>query len=333
MAHILVNVNFKDVSDENSTTAVSSGSIQTLLSKTARFWILLAFEIPSLICCIFLLYNLLLDRKLRTPLHNHIMIAVLIFTFFLLIIDIPNYMTFLRLGYVWPSTPFNCYTWSYMDNVGYYGLGILMAWASIERHILVFHRHWLITTKQLIFLHYIPLASVILYPCIFYAIFVFFLPCEEAIDFTHYLCSVPCAYSIETLAMLDGFIHGDTPTILITIFNILLVIRIIRQKQRINQQIQWRKHRRVTIQLIACSTPFIFLNLPLVCIYIAQFFGVPYGATGLFELIFYFLAYFIIIGMPFLCLLFSHEVVVKTKNMLKLQHFNNTITQQPTLLN
>ncbi len=51
-----------------------------------------------------------------------------------LIIDIPNYLTHLYLGYIWPQIP----------------------------------------VMKCILLHYIPLTAVTLYPCIFYMVLVFF---------------------------------------------------------------------------------------------------------------------------------------------------------------
>ena len=327
MALFSLNQSFTTDVEANETS--SSGNFQIVLSKTTRFWILLIFEVPSLCCCLLLLYNFFFDRKLRTALNNHAIIAVLIFSFFLLVIDVPNYMTLFHLGYVWPSTPINCYAWLYVDIVGYYGIGMLMAWASIERHILVFHHQWLNTHKKRILIHYVPLVTVILYPCIFYTILIFFVPCEHTIDYTQYVCSGACAYGIRTLAMLDGIINGDLPTFLITIFNILLVIRVVQQKRRIHQHVQWRKHRRLTIQLLSCSALFIVFNLPLVCIYIAQALGVPYGATGQFELFLYFMAYFIILWMPFVCLGSSPEILSKIRKKFKHQRFNNTVTAQP----
>ena len=313
----------------NSTEANETSSnrvISIILSKTARFWIFFIFEVPSLGCCLLLLYHLWFDRKLRKALNNHVIIVVLIFTFFLLILDVPNYMTLLYFGHVWPSTPTNCYVWLYVDIVGYYGLGMLMAWASIERHILVFYHRTLQTLKRRILFHYLPLAGVALYPCIFYAVLIFFAPCEQTLDFTQYVCSGACAYRISALAMLDGFINGDAPTFLITLFNFLLIMRVVRKKLRLDQQALWRKHRRMVIQLLVCSAPFILLNLPLVCIYIAQAFGLPYGATGQFELFLYFMAYFIILSMPFVCLGSSPEILSKVRKKLIVQHFNNTVT-------
>ncbi|CAF1146618.1 unnamed protein product [Adineta steineri] len=325
----MASITLKDIAFVNNTATNETLSYPVsgiVLSKMTRFWILLIFEVPSLFCCVLLLYYLCFDRIQRNALNNHVIIAILIFNFFLLIIDIPNYLTLFRLHYVWPSTPINCYIWLVVDIAGYYGLGILMAWASIERHILVFHHQWLNTLKKRIFIHYIPLAAIILYLSIFYTILIFFVPCDHTLNYAAYTCGGACAYEIAALSMYDGFVNGDIPCFVTTIFNILLVIRVIKQKQRLHQHVQWRKHRRMIIQLLACAGLFIVFNLPLVCIYVAQAFGVPYGATGQFEYFVYFLAYFIMLWMPFVCLGSSPEILSKIKRIMKPQRINTTIT-------
>jgi len=55
----------------------------------------------------------------------------------------------------------------------------LMAWASIERHILVFHDQWVSTPKKRFFIHYLPLASIVIYIFTLYIIVLFFPPCQN----------------------------------------------------------------------------------------------------------------------------------------------------------
>ncbi|UJR21924.1 hypothetical protein I4U23_024993 [Adineta vaga] len=93
-----------------------------------------------------------------------------------------------------------------------------------------------------------------------------------------------CVYQFEAIAMTDGFLNGVIPCFLITIFNTLLLIRVIKQKQRLRQNIDWRKYRRMIIQMISCTGLFLLFDLPLMGLYIAQAFDVPYGATGQFEI-------------------------------------------------
>lgn len=301
------------VNSTNESTA--DVNVEFILSKRTRFWVLFAFEIPSLVCCIFLLYKFCFDRTARKALNNHVIIIVLIVTFFLLTIDIPNYLVYLYAGSIWPQIPINCYAWVYVDITGYYGLGILMAWASIERHILVFHHQWINTKIKCILLHYIPLAITTLYPCIFYIVLVFFIPCDHVLDYTQQSCGGACAYQIEALSMFDGFANGAVPTLIIVLFNIALFIRFIKQRKNFHRQVEWRKCRRMIIQLFSCSLPFFIFNLPLICIYVAQALGLPYGATGQFEMFVYFLAYFLMLCMPFVCIGSLLEISNRTKRL------------------
>jgi hypothetical protein len=152
MADVFLNNSLVNGGQENDTSSDTIPEIA--LSSTARFWILLIFEIPSLIFCLFQLFYLCFDQALRKSLNNHVFIFILINVFLSEIIDIPNYLTFLRLNYVWPQSPINCYLWWYVTYENYNMIGILIAWTSIERHFYIFHHQWLNTKKNRILIHY-----------------------------------------------------------------------------------------------------------------------------------------------------------------------------------
>ncbi|CAF4160642.1 unnamed protein product [Adineta steineri] len=286
MVHIILNnTSIKD--GENNDT--SSGTIfETALSATARFWVLLILEIPSMICCLFLLYHLCFDRTLRNTLNNHVFILILINVLLSEIIDIPNYLTFLRLNYVWPQIPINCY-------------GMLMAWASIERHILIFHYQWLNTKMKL---------------------------CQPTFDYSSAWCIDPCYIQSYALSLYDLLFNITLPCLLILIVNILLFIRVFKQKQRLHQEIQWQKYKRMIIQLASCSLLFLIPEIPTVGILLAQKGGLPYGATGQFESFVFFSCYFIVLLMPFICFGSSKEIWTKMKLIMRRRHLNNFVVPQ-----
>lgn len=131
---------------------------------------------------------------------------------------------------------------------------------------------------------------------------------------------------MKTLILFDILVNAILPSLLITMFNILLFARVIKQKQRLRQQVQWHKYRRIIIQLVSCSLLFLLFNLPLLSIGLAQVFGLPYGATGQFELFIYFLAYFIVLWMPFVCLGSTPEIWIKMKRIIGMQHITSTVS-------
>ncbi|CAF4085750.1 unnamed protein product, partial [Adineta steineri] len=43
---------------------------------------------------------------------------------------------------VWSQTPTFCMIWKFLDSFIYASIAKLVAWASIERHIIIFHNKW-----------------------------------------------------------------------------------------------------------------------------------------------------------------------------------------------
>ncbi|CAF4096890.1 unnamed protein product [Adineta steineri] len=99
MADIVYNDSSINDIEDNYTTSYSNS--QTSVLATSRFWILLFFEIPSISCSIFLLYNLYIDRTLRQVLNNHVIFVILIVKLFSQATHVSNYLTYLCLSYVW----------------------------------------------------------------------------------------------------------------------------------------------------------------------------------------------------------------------------------------
>ncbi|CAF2595001.1 unnamed protein product [Rotaria sp. Silwood2] len=310
----------------NDTESSSVTILFTSVPPIACFWIMLIFLIPSLVCSIFLLYNFFFDRKLRHALNNHVIIALLIVGLFSLLLDVPNYLNFIRLGYVWPQLTIICYLWCFVDLSCFNLLGFLMAWATIERHILVFHNNWINTLKKRFLLHYLPLTIIILYSLSFYTIVIFFSSCENEFDYTQDWCAYPCYSSQKNIMIYDNFFNFVLPTPLIVIVNSLLIIRIVKQKQRLHQHMKWSKYRKMILQIMSCSTIFLLFNLPMLLLLVAHACGLPYEATGQVELFFYFLAYFINISMPFVCLGSLPEIWIKIRR--KIKHFTNRVTPE-----
>ncbi len=58
---------------------------------------------------------------------------------------------------------------------------------------------------------------------------------------------------------------------------------------------------------------------------LAQKFGLPFGATGQFELFIYFTSYFMVLWMPFICLGSSKEIWTKMKTLMMPQQLNQVV--------
>ncbi|CAM2725153.1 unnamed protein product [Rotaria socialis] len=285
---------------DNSTTPTSAPDISMPLP--ARFWLLLSFEVPGLTCTLLLIYHLLMDRSLRTALHNHVVILSLLGALLTQLIDIPFYLAFSWLSHVWLEAHFFCKLWRYVNVGVFLMISILIAYASIERHILVFHDKLVSTKRKRILFHYLPLGGVLLYGFTFYTTVIFFPSCEQVYDYSQPWCSYPCYLSDFALSTYDVMVNTILPIILTIVFSIALLVRIIYQKYRLRRPIQWRRYRRMTIQLLSIASLYVFIVLPVPILIFAHLCGLPREVGSEVELYTYFLCYFIPLLLPYVCL-------------------------------
>jgi hypothetical protein len=86
----------------------------------------------------------------------------------------------------------------------------------------------------------------------------------------------PCIYYyVPIISIWELVCHQLIPIIIIIIFSFLLFIRVLWQKSRLNRTIQWRKQRKMTIQLLSVSILFLSLSAPGVFLSISYEFGLP----------------------------------------------------------
>lgn len=285
--------------------------------QPTRFWTFLFFNVFSLIFTFFDLYYLLTDRTLRRALNNHVIIVLLIVGLIDELTNIPwtlyndHNRSPLIKSYVFYSI------WTYI-NLGFNALQVeLFAWATIERHILIFHSQWLATRNKRFFLHYFPIAAIIIYYLIYFS-FVFFYPfCQSSfIAFLDGSFHIPCVFSHTVFGVYDLVIHQFLPTIIIVFFSMALLIRVIVQKNRLRGGVQWRKHKKMIIQLLSISTVYIIFNVPWVMVIFAYQNGLPDDVAEFALTYAGFLYYFVIFLFPFVCCLSLSELRSKAEEKL-----------------
>lgn len=287
-------------SDDSDSTFEES---EISLPRSVRFWLMLLVNSPSIICSCCIIYHIIINRTQRQALQNHTILLLLVVGLPVQLMDVTFYLIFFQYGSVQPQQPLVCHLWWFAD-YGIYNAGLfLMAWLAIERHILIFHDQWVSNQRGRIFVHYLPLVIIIAYIFFFYIIAVFFLPCEETYAYTLPVCGAsPCYQSYGILGMFEFIVNTSIPIMLEGLFSIVLIVRVQWQKRRLRQSSQWRKHRRMIIQLFLISGLNICLNLPISLIPIAHMCGLSpeYGVQA--ELYFFFLGYFVIFLLPFISL-------------------------------
>jgi hypothetical protein len=326
------------MSTDNSSDSGDSSFISSEVSipRIVRFWLMLLFNIPSIICTFCIIFHIINDRIQRYALHNHTILLILIFGLPIQLMDINFYLIFYQYGSVQPSKPIVCLFWWLADYGFYIGGIILMLWLSIERHILIFHDGLVANRRGRFLFHYLPLILLVTYICLFYIIVLFILPCENIYDYTVPVCGAsPCYQSYGILGMWEFIVHTTVPIVLEGIVSAGLVFRVQWQKRRLHQSANWRKQRRMIIQLFLISGMNVSLNMPIYLIPLAHLCGLPaqYGVQA--ELYFFFLGYFVIFLFPFASLCQFPELRKRIKRKIfgrVLRQPDQTATVGPTVI-
>jgi hypothetical protein len=262
------------------------------IPPTVRFWTYLIFDILSVACSLFVLNYLLFDRTLHRAFSNHVIIVLLSIGFLNELISVPWIL--------------------YLTQV------ILVAWATLERHILIFHQKWVSTRNKRFFFHYLPIIAILIYCLIYYSIIIVGPFCKNS--FVYYLAGgliIPCVYSNRALALWELVAHQAIPTLIIIIFSIALIGRIVRKKQKVDQPIRWRDYRNMTIQLSSISVLYLIFNIPWTIILFAFQYGLPANMAAVWIFYGIYFRTYVIFLYPFICFGSSTEL----RNKLKKKFF------------
>ena len=251
------------MSSENHSSHGESKPHEVLISRTLRFWSMLIVYIPSVICSFFTLYHFIFNRQLRHALYNHVIILLLFINLVNQLTDIPWILNYYRLGYVSPATPSFCLVWTFMDETSFVTTTVLFSWATIERHILIFHDRLMRIKYKRILFHYLPMVIILVYCLGFNTILVFFPPCENTFDYSDMICGDPlCLYGTYVMGVFDVIVHNLIPIIIIIVCSVALLVRVVRQKNRMRQRIRWGSHRKMTIQVSSISLLYLVIYIP-----------------------------------------------------------------------
>ena len=312
---------------------------ETSTTRSIKFWILLFFQPLSIVCSLCMFYHMLASRTQRQLLANQIVFVMLIVSFLSVTIDLSITLDFLRQGFVFSQSHAFCYFWMFIDYVLYTQGMLLMAWASIERHILVFSIQKLRSKKQKFFLHYFPILFCIIYPLIFYIYMILSYPCQQSFDYKLILCGTPCFKQISfVLNSYDTMIHSFTPTVITIISSLTLLIRVVRHKRRIQGQLfSWRKQYRMSIQLLTIACLYVLMNTPPYTIIAIRVFVLETMGAELYALFIYYLYYFLTLFLPFVCLGLVHDfhkrIKIWLQKILCRRLLNRTFTRVDVFVN
>ncbi|CAF1475924.1 unnamed protein product [Adineta ricciae] len=310
---------YSNDSDENAFE-----SIEVPIPRPVRFWIFLLADVPSVVCSFVLLIYFWKNHSTRRTLNNHVVFLILICGLGVELVDVPFHLAYIiDSGIVKPSTPATCLIWWFITYGLFNGQQILLAWAAIERHILIFNAQLMTTKRARYCAHYLPLMVTFLYILSFYIYAIFIFPCENTFDYNLPACNAsPCYQNDSLMGMWDFIGNNIVPGLLITFVSIALLIRVVRQKQRLKQQIHWRKHRKMTVQLLLMAILSMIFILPLNLLSLAHLCGLPEEIGADEEQYLFYTAYLFIFFIPFVVLYSTSKLwaTIKMKLLCRLHH-------------
>ena len=288
-----------------------------MIPNSVRFWVYLTVLIPSIAFSVFVLCCLLGDRALHRALHNHVVIVILLVGLIYEATNFPWMLYFYRSEGVWERSLTFCTVSAYIEWVATISQVMLFAWANVQRHILIFHEKWVSTKARRFFCHYLVIVSLIVYCLMFYFLTILFPSCENLHDTSAAYCLINCAFDNYSLYLYDAIIHQTAPVVIILLFSVLLLGRVVWQKQRIHQAIHWRQHRKMTVQVLSITILYLVFELPVTVVYsVARFAPFNDWMVEILD-VSIFLCYFPFLLLPFVCGLSSTEVRARLKTILQ----------------
>lgn len=294
----------------------SSNNMMVDPSNIIKYIIMQICYIPSIICSIYTLINLLLNRRLLSTIHYHTPLILLIISIIDLLFSHPFTLNYLRTGFSLPSTNSMCISWNFFNALSATAIYWSMAWSSLERYLLVFYSLLFSSHRRKILFHYIPLIVITtIYPIISNIVIILIYPCTHQFNMLSLFCGYVCALRIPSVALFFRIAHNFVPISIVISSNLMLIIRFIKQKRQIqNNQFDFRKHRKMIIQLFILSSLFLILTLPSFIVGVIQNCCITNFASNLQISYFTLFIRFITILMPFMC--FSSIPEIRSKFIL-----------------
>ena len=312
---------------ETSTSFVVNSTVPFIeyIDRKIKFWLYFVFLIPSILFSLFLLHQFLFDRTLRRTLSNHIIILLLLTIVFCQMTMYPWMMYHYNHRGIWYRSLTFCVIWGFIDWAIYMLQILLFAWAAVERHILIFHDKLVSTRRKRFLFHYLPPVLIIIY-CLFFYSFVYFYPsCSNIFDVYLTICVVVCLSTNPMFRAIETFFNNVLPNFVIIVFSILLLFRIFWQKQRINQPMRWRKHRKMTIQLLSISVLYLSVTSPWALVVFLRMCGWMTDLSAALDYYAFYVSYYVVLLYPFFAMLSLPDLKMRLKKLFFLSKCQRTV--------
>ncbi|CAF1513464.1 unnamed protein product [Rotaria sordida] len=243
---------------ENDSLIGLTSFVDSEYSRLIKLLIFVPIDVISIPLSILIIHYLYRKNYEHRILSDDILIVLISISLIDIIFQQLGVLIYFKSSYVWPSSSIYCLIWNYFSYLDYYLNLYLTVWASIQRHIMIFYYNLFNTAVRRFFFHKFSLILIILYGIVVYICLIILNSCENSFILSKPWCGRVCFIFNRIEYLYDWLINCVLPICLIIVLNIILLIQVIRQKNRIKQnRFIWRKCRKLTIQMISISSIYI----------------------------------------------------------------------------
>ncbi len=224
------------------------------------FIIIICVSIPSVLINLFAIYRLHPNTKLSVFVFRCILHVSLLTTF----TCIPFFLIELYNNSNFPLPLILCKLWLIVDYSSIVCLGLLVCWASIQRHILIFGPIHIKKLQSTFKFKIIPSLIALGFPLTWYSILV--LTCTYKKTQLNIFQCRPCFEDEKIIFLIDTLLSLLFPLLITIIATFFLLIRILRLRRSLfrSNLKKWRRCKRLTRQMILFSFIYLIGLLPYV---------------------------------------------------------------------
>lgn len=228
------------------------------------FIIVICVSIPSVLINLFAIYRLHPNTKLSVFVFR----CVLHVSLFTTLTCIPFFLIELYFNLKFPFPLIVCNIWVIIDYSSIVCLGLLVCWASIQRHILIFGPIHIKKLQSTLKFKLIPCLFALGFPLTWYLSLVLIYTCDE--DPSKQSRCRPCFEEEKTIFLIDTLLSLLLPLLITTFATLFLLIRIVRLRLTLfhSNSKKWRRCKRLTRQMLLFSfiysiglLPYVLTNL------------------------------------------------------------------------
>jgi hypothetical protein len=196
----------------------------------------------------------------------------------------------------------------------------------------IFYRH------HTILIVYIPMLLCFLVPSVYFSGVIFVYPCTNILVYSFWQCGPLCYLSNSSVVRtFENYAYLIVPTLMIVLGNIILLIRVLIQKNSMKEQGRlrsWRKNVRMIFQLVFVSILYMGVFVPSsVFLFMDSYVrnsGEEMWVTSVRVHYIFHIKYFVIFLYPFVILIGQTEMHEKIKKLFRcIRRQRNRVTVLP----